>query len=213
MPIGRPRAFDIDHALDCAVRVFWRKGYEGASLRDLTKAMGINRPSLYAAFGDKESLFRRVIEHYVEHTAPHVKEAMNETSSRQVVERLLQGTIDLTTNPKNPRGCFIVQGALACGDAANSVRQEMIARRHQLEITLRNRLERSVMEGDLPVDVNPTDLARYVAAISHGIAVQAAGGATRRQLKPIVRIVLDAWPGVCSPDAQSVRAKVQHGKD
>src|SRR5579863_2273019 len=115
MAIGRPRAFDIDKALDRAMKVFWRKGYEGASLPDLTKAMGINRPSLYAAFGNKEALFRKAIDRYTQGPASHVREALNEPTARRVVERLFRGTINLITGSRNPRGCVLVQSALACG--------------------------------------------------------------------------------------------------
>src|SRR6059058_4783820 len=114
--VGRPRAFDVDEALDQALKVFWRKGYEGASLPDLTKAMGINRPSLYAAFGNKEALFRKAIDRYLEGPACYVREALREPTARVVVERLLRASIDLVTDSRNPRGCFMVQGALACGD-------------------------------------------------------------------------------------------------
>src|SRR4051812_32241062 len=104
MPAGRPRAFDADQALDRALTVFWEKGYEGASLSDLTRAMGINRPSLYAAFGNKEALFRRVVERYVEGPAAYVREALGEPTARAVVERLLCGTADLLADREHPRG-------------------------------------------------------------------------------------------------------------
>lgn len=194
MAIGRPRAFDIDHALDCALRIFWRKGYEGASLLDLTRAMGINRPSLYAAFGNKESLFRRAVDRYVERTASHVYEALEQPTARAVVEQLLLATVDLITDPQNPRGCFIVQGALACGDTADPIRQEMVNRRVQLETALRKRFEQAVAEGDLPRNADCADLGRYVAAVSHGMAVQAAGGASRNELIRVAEIALRAWP-------------------
>lgn len=194
MPIGRPRAFDVVHALDCALRVFWRKGYEGASLLDLTRAMGINRPSLYAAFGNKESLFRRAVDRYVERTASHVHEALEQPTARAVVEQLLLATVDLITDPQNPRGCFIVQGALACGDTADPIRQEMVNRRVQLETALRKRFEQAVADGDLPHNADCADLGRYVAAVSHGMAVQAAGGASRNELIRVVEIALRAWP-------------------
>src|SRR5881397_436962 len=116
-PRGRPRAFDADKALDRALLVFWRKGYEGASLADLTRAMGINRPSLYAAFGNKEALFRRALDRYAEGPAAYVGEALNEPTARAVAERLLGGTIDLLSDPHNPHGCLVVQGALACSEA------------------------------------------------------------------------------------------------
>src|SRR6202023_2321022 len=111
--VGRPRSFDTGKALDRAVDVFWRKGYEGASLSDLTQAMGINRPSLYAAFGDKEKLFRKVLDRYAEGPASYSSAALQEATSRAVVERLLYGTADVLTSPGSPRGCLLVQGALA----------------------------------------------------------------------------------------------------
>src|SRR2546425_106227 len=114
VPVGRPRAFDTDRALDRALRVFWQKGYEGTSLSDLTRAMDINRPSLYAAFGNKAALFRKVLDRYAEGPASYVREALNEPTARAVVERLLRGAARLQTDPRNPRGCLIVQGELSC---------------------------------------------------------------------------------------------------
>lgn len=194
MPAGRPREFDIDGALDRALRVFWRKGYEGASLPDLTKAMGISRPSLYAAFGNKESLFRKAIDRYVEGSATHIREALQEPTARAVVQRLWRGSVDLTTGSRNPRGCFLVQAALACGDEADSVRREVAKRRARLEVRLRERFEQAVSDGDLPSNADPAVLARYAATVAHGIAVQAAGGATRDELSQVAEIALRAWP-------------------
>ena len=125
--MGRPRSFDLNKALDRALHLFWRKGYEGTSLSDLTKTMGINRPSLYAAFGDKEALFRKALERYRGGPAAYTQEALNETTARAVVERLLRGAADLTTAPRNPGGCLTVQGALACSEAGDSIRQELTA--------------------------------------------------------------------------------------
>src|SRR2546426_4232070 len=105
---GRPRSFDADKALEKALRIFWKKGYEGATLPDLTRAMGINRPSLYAAFGNKEALFRKAIDRYIEGPACHLGEALEEPTARKVVERFVRGSIDLVTDPRNPRGCFLV---------------------------------------------------------------------------------------------------------
>jgi AcrR family transcriptional regulator len=192
--IGRPRSFDTGKVLDRALDVFWRKGYEGASLSDLTKAMRINRPSLYAAFGDKEKLFRKVLDRYAEGPASHSVTALQEPTSRAVVERLLCGTADLLTSPGNPHGCLWVQGALACGNAADSVRRELVSRRMAGEAALRQRLNRAKVDGDLPPDANSASLARYIVIIIQGMSVQAAGGATRSELHRIIDIALQSWP-------------------
>jgi AcrR family transcriptional regulator len=192
---GRPREFDVDEALDRALRVFWRRGYEGATLPDLTAAMGINRPSLYAAFGSKEELFRKALDRYVEGPAAFVREALNEPTARAVAEQLLGGTIDLVTDRRNPRGCLIVQGALACGETAESVRQEVAARRVAGEVAVRQRFERARADCDLPAEADAADLARYVVTVMRGMAVQAAGGASREDLRRVAELALRAWPG------------------
>jgi AcrR family transcriptional regulator len=194
MTLGRPRAFDVDKALDCALRLFWRKGYEGTSLPDLTRAMGINRPSLYAAFGNKEALFRKALDRYAEGSAAFRREALDQPTARAVVERLLTGTVDLLTDPSNPCGCLAVQGALACGETADPVRLELNARRAAAETEIRERLERAKSTGDLPADSDPADLARFIAVVIYGMAVQAAGGAGRQDLQRVVEIALRAWP-------------------
>ena len=192
--LGRPRSFDNDRALDRALQVFWRKGYEGATLSDLTKAVGVNRPSLYAAFGDKEALFRKALDRYLNGPAAYTQEALKEPTARAVVERLLRGAADLNTAPRNPGGCLTVQGALACGEAGDSIRQELVACRAAGEATLRRRFQRAKSEGDLPATVDPADLARYVATIVFGMAVQAAGGATRDKLQNVVEMALRTLP-------------------
>jgi AcrR family transcriptional regulator len=194
VPKGRPREFDIDQALDRALKVFWRKGYEGASLPELTRAMGINRPSLYAAFGNKEALFRKALDRYAEGPAAYLREALNEPTARAVAERLLSGTVELLTDRRNPRGCLLVQGALACGEAAESVRQELASRRAAGEAGLRQRFERARADGDLPADAEPADLARYLVTMLRGMAVQAAGGASREELRRVADLALRAWP-------------------
>jgi len=139
--VGRPRAFDVDQALDQALKVFWRKGYEGASLPDLTRAMGINRPSLYAAFGNKEALFRKALDRYDDGPAAYVREALEEPTARAVVEALLRGAVDLLSCPRNPHGCLMVQGALSCGSTANPIRRELATRRAAGEAAIRRRFQ------------------------------------------------------------------------
>jgi AcrR family transcriptional regulator len=172
------------------LQVFWRKGYEGTSLSHLTKALSVSRPSLYAAFGDKETLFRKVLDRYLSGPAAYTQEALKEPTARAVVERLLRGAADLNTAPRNPGGCLLVQGALAGGTSATSVHQDLIACRAAGEAALRRRLEDAKSKGELPTDLEPADLARYVATIVYGIAVQAAGGASRDQLQRVVAMAL-----------------------
>ena len=190
---GRPRGFDAEKALDRALKVFWRKGYEGASLSDLTRAMGINRPSLYAAFGDKEELFRKALDRYTVGPAAYFSTALAEPTARAVAEMLLFGAAAQFADPRHP-GCLFVQGALSCGESASSIRAELAARRMAGESALRRRFVRAVRDHDLPPGSNAADLARYIATVMHGMSVQAAGGAGRAELRRIARTALQAWP-------------------
>ncbi len=194
MAAGRPRNFDMDQALDQALRVFWEKGYEGASLPDLTEAMGINRPSLYAAFGNKEELFRKALDRYETGPTAFVARALEEPTARQVADRLLKEGINMVTHPDHPGGCLAVQGALVCGDDAQPIREELERRRKAGEVVIRKRFQRAKAEGDLPADVEPNDLARYVTTVMRGLAVQAAGGATRKELLRVAELAMQAWP-------------------
>jgi AcrR family transcriptional regulator len=196
MAMGRPREFDPDKALDVALHVFWSRGYEGASINDLTEAMGITKPSLYAAFGNKEELFRKALDRYVDGPGGYVQVALAKPTVREVVEHLLFEAADAVTDPNHPPGCLAVQGALTCGEAAESIKQELMSRRAQGEEDLRKRFERAVAESDLPAESDPADLARYVSAILQGMAVQAAGGTSRAQLRKIAEITLRSWPPV-----------------
>ncbi len=192
--LGRPRAFDADAALDHALQVFWRNGYEGTSLSDLTAAMGINRPSLYAAYGNKESLFRKALDRYAEMAGNAIRDALDEPTARGAVERLLRGSAAGSACSQDPRGCLMVSAALACGEGAEVIRQELAARRAGTETLVRRRLERARDEGDLPAGADPADLARFVATVLHGMSVQAAGGATREELQRVVETALRVWP-------------------
>ena len=192
--MGRPRGFAEDAALEAAMRVFWEQGYEGATLADLTEAMGINRSSLYASFGDKEALFRLAIARYAEGPASYLKKALQEPTARAVVEALLRGALELLTDPSHPRGCLSVQGALACGSDAEPVKQAMIAWRKRGESELQKRLQRARTEGELAKDLNPGDLARYVSTVLTGLGVQAANGSTRPEMTRVVDLALRSMP-------------------
>jgi len=176
------------------MRIFWQYGYEGTSLPEITKAMGITRPSLYAAFGDKQRLFQLAAERYGAGPANYVRRAMEEPTARRAVEKLLRGAADALTDPKHPRGCLAVQGALACWDEADPARRQMCALRAAACDALRKRFERAKKEQDLPRHANAADLARYIAAVLHGMAVQAASEATRAELRRVGELALRAWP-------------------
>ena len=191
---GRPRAFDLDAALERAMHVFWAKGYEGAALSDLTRAMRINRPSLYAAFGNKEQLFRKVLDRYASGPLAYFEKALEAPSARDVIEQILFGAAKLASDPRLPGGCLMVQGALACGDSAGSVRKEIAARRTASEIALRRRLQRATRERDLLGNADPAELARYVMTVLQGMAVQGADGASPGQLRRVAQVALRAWP-------------------
>jgi AcrR family transcriptional regulator len=195
MAMGRPREFDADKALGLALQVFWRKGYEGASMADLTETMGITKPSLYAAFGNKEELFRKALDRYVDGPGRYFQAALLKPTAREVVSHLLYEAADALSNPATP-GCLAVQGALSCGEAAETIKQELMARRAKGEDDLRERFVRAIGEGDLVGSCDAADLARYISAIMQGMAVQAAGGVGRDQLRKIADMTLRNWPPV-----------------
>lgn len=188
--MGRPRGFDADAALEAAMRVFWEKSYEGTTIADLTKAMGINRSSLYAAFGDKESVFHRVMERYREGRMSHIRQALAQPSLREVVAGLINGTAEFLSTPGNPRGCLSIQGALACGTDAEPVKQAIIDLRKSGEAALKKRLQQAKSEGELPAEIQPADFARYLSSVVAGLGVQAAYGATRAELRRVAEIAL-----------------------
>src|SRR5258705_14018759 len=150
MPSGRVRQFDADVALDRALEVFWTRGYEGATLPELTKAMGINRPSLYAAFGNKEELFRKALDRYQTGPMSFLAEALRKPTARAVVEAIFSGFIRMQRDRNQARGCLIVSGALASGEEAETVRRELAQLRQAIVMAFRERFERAVQDGDLP---------------------------------------------------------------
>src|SRR5438552_12169968 len=194
MPSGRTRQFDLDEALDRALEVFWARGYEGATLPALTRAMGINRPSLYAAFGNKEQLFRKALARYQTGPMSFLTEALKKPTARAVVEAIFSGFVRMQRERDQARGCLIVSGALASGEEAESVRRELAQLRQGIVTVFRKRFERAVKDGDLPVGTDCATLARYTATVLNGLAVQSASGATEKQLRLVSALAMQAWP-------------------
>ena len=176
------------------MRVFWEKGYEGASLDDLTRAMGVNRSSLYASFGDKEELFKRVIARYADGPMAFMREALRQPTARAVVENLLRFGVAFLGDPTHPRGCLSLQGGLACSSSAESVKRAMIDWRRQGLKRLEQRMLRAQREGDLPRDVDAKDLARYISVVMNGLSIQAVNGATQAEMNRTVKMALRSMP-------------------
>jgi len=196
--MGRHREFDVEKVLDAVLCVFWRKGYEGASYVDLTEAAGVERPALYAAFGNKEAMFRRALARYEERFLDFIPEALARPTSREVAAQLLYGTADLNTRDCNHTGCLGINGVLAGSDEAEPVRQALIDFRAAGETRLRERFERAQAEGDLPATAKPAALAAFLMAVTHGMAVQAKAGFSREQLQEVAEQALATWPGATS---------------
>ncbi|MBP2335148.1 AcrR family transcriptional regulator [Saccharothrix coeruleofusca] len=193
-PTGRPRGFDADEALERALLVFWERGYEGASLATLTEAMGISTTSMYAAFGNKEELFRKALERYSEGPSAYLARALEEPTALRVATAIVAGAIRTTTRPTGPNGCLGVQGALATGDSGRAARDLLITWRGNDYSRIRDRFQRAVDDGDLPEGADPALLARYVTTLTYGIAVQAASGVHRDELQEMADAALRGWP-------------------
>ncbi|GJD48628.1 HTH-type transcriptional repressor ComR [Methylobacterium crusticola] len=207
MAMGRPRSFDKDRALDEAMEVFWRHGYDGATLAELTKAMGIKPPSLYAAFGSKEGLLKAALDRYAQKRSEHMRYVLAGRTAREVAERMLFSIADSHTDPANPPGCLLVQGGLACGAGSENIPFELAARRAQTEAEIRERLVLARSAGDLPDEADPSALARFLSAVTAGMGVLASSGADREALREVARAALCAFPappGVARPAAQAV---------
>lgn len=193
-PKGRPREFDLDEALAAALRVFWRNGYEAASMAELTAEMGITKPSLYAAFGNKEALFHKALDLYEREKLAYMTSALEAPTARGVAERLLLGALEIQMSSCDPKGCLGVISTAACGAEAEPIKAEVVKRRASSEAALIRRFEEAKAAGEFPDGLEPPALARYLFAIVQGLALQSGAGATCTELKQLVETSMMVWP-------------------
>lgn len=191
--MGRPREFELDDAIEKATSLFWRKGYEGTSLSDLTNAMGISPPSFYFAFGSKEGLFRQVVERYFAAQSKLVEAAFRKPTPRAVVTHFLQGYADRLTDPFHAPGCLALNSSLPCAES-DPLRAWLADLREQTRIRFRDRFAEAHGGEGLPAGMNPDALARLVLVIAWGMAVEAQSGASRKDLRRMIALALPVWP-------------------
>ena len=190
---GRPREFDTELALGAALRVFWAKGYEGASLSDLTDEMGITRPSLYAAFGNKEALFRQALDLYERDKLTYIGDAIEAPTARGVAERLLMGSVDAATTG-DCKGCMGVIASVACQSVEPSIRDDVNARAESSRRAIIARMQQAIDAGEFRVATEAEAITRDLLAIMQGISVQAQSGASREELLQVADSALLSWP-------------------
>jgi len=187
---GRPVNFNKDAALEAAMLLFWERGFEGASMADLTKAMGLSPSSIYAAYGDKQALFALAAKRYLDYRAQYAARALAEPTLKAVVRALFENTVEFLTTPGHPPSCMSLAGAMGCGVNATPAKQLMTEIRKQNQAALKSRLVRARKSGELPKEINVDDYARYLSTILAGLSIQAANGSTKEELKRTAQMAL-----------------------
>jgi AcrR family transcriptional regulator len=205
--MARPRDFDEAEVLDRAMEVFWRFGYEGASMAELANAMGLTAPSIYAAFDSKRGLFDAVLKQYRERRTAHREHVLVGATAREVAERMLFGAIDWLVDPKEPRGCLLIQSGLSAGINNRDVPRAISNQRSATRELLAKRLMQAKAEGDLPASADPDALASYLQMVFNGLAVQAADGVSKVDLRAAAERALIGWPD-SQPNRRATAKKV-----
>lgn len=191
---GRPRNFDRAQALQKAMEVFWSKGYEAASLAELTEAMGINSPSLYGAFGSKEELFKEAVELYRDTAGGASRRALQDAATaREGIQAMLMAAADRFTSPGTPPGCMIVLGAPSGSVNHASVGGFLCDSRREMQARIQARLSAGVASGELPGTTDTKSLAAFYTTVLHGMSIQARDGANRKTLQSVARQAMCAW--------------------
>lgn len=193
-PRGRPRSFDRDQALRAAMLLFWERGYEGTSLSDLTAAMGIGSPSLYAAFGDKEALFREAVGLYQATVGGWTRRALREELTVLAsVEAMLRDNAVEYTDGGHPNGCMVILAAINCTAANKRVRDFLTDRRRITRLELESRLREGVLTGELASGTDVVAMARFYGSVLYGLALQSRDGATRGDLTAVIDAAMATW--------------------
>jgi AcrR family transcriptional regulator len=193
-PRGRPRGFDRTAALDRAVQEFWQHGYEATSIAGLTRAMGITPPSLYAAFGDKRTLFTEAVDRYARTYGGYGWRSLTEPTAREGVARMLYEAAAEYTEPGHPPGCLVITGAVNTTAADESVKAELRRFREATKHAIAEKIAADVQAGRIPAGTDPLALATFYAAVIQGMSTQACDGACHEDLERIADLAMSAWP-------------------
>ena len=193
---GRPRLLDKETGLEVAARLFWEHGYEGTSIADLTKAMGITPPSLYAAFGSKEQLYQQELEHNADRENKHRLELLNsDVPAYEALSFYLHDAAREFTNPAKPRGCMVSNAVLQHAKESDGIAESVAARRTATTKIIKTRLDRAITEGELPDGADTRALAHFYVAVVQGMSAQACDGLCTATLSQLADLALAAWPG------------------
>jgi AcrR family transcriptional regulator len=191
---GRPRSFDRETALARAMTVFWDRGYQATSMSDLTEAMGINSPSLYAAFGSKEALYREAIAHFSETESDAILSPLTQApTARAAVEGFLRASAETFTRPGRPPGCMIVLSAVNAVGVSDETSRLLREMRAESIEAIAARLRGAVLAGELPGCIDARAIAGYYVTVQQGMSIQARDGASRAMLDAIARAAMAAW--------------------
>lgn len=189
-PVGRPRSFDTDTALKCALQVFWEKGYAATSLNDLTEAMGINKPSLYAAYGNKEQLFIKTMELYDTRPDSYFYSALEKSTLLGMVEHMLMGAAEQMSDKTQPHGCMLIQSTFASKEPTDLIKEAVTEKRQRMRNLVLERLEQAKKAGEIAANANCSTLVDYMFTIVMGMSLHASNGATRQQLEGVAQLSL-----------------------
>jgi AcrR family transcriptional regulator len=192
---GRPRSFDRDVVLERAMQLFWQRGYETTSMSELLKATGLTASSLYGVFGDKETLFLEAVKRYWNGPAQRISEILaQEPTAERAVRRVLERAASNGADPSRPSGCMVALATTNRSPASDHVHEVLAGYRARTEERIRERIERGIVEGDVPISTDAAALARYIQTVMHGLSIYARDAATEDQLRETVDIAMRAWP-------------------